>query len=48
MPANTASWGLMIRIGMTRVEHGDFDHPALPPGHRLRRHLLYAIDRPGD
>lgn len=44
--ANEASSGLMIRLGMTRVEDGDFDHPALPPGHRLRRHVLYAIERP--
>jgi RimJ/RimL family protein N-acetyltransferase len=44
--ANEASWGLMIRLGMTRVEDGDFDHPALPPGHRLRRHVFYAIGRP--
>ena len=23
----------------------DFDHPLLPPGHPLRRHVLYRIDR---
>jgi RimJ/RimL family protein N-acetyltransferase len=39
VPANTASWGLMERLGMTRV--GAFDHPRLPEGHRLRSHLLY-------
>jgi hypothetical protein len=22
---------------------GDFDHPALPEGHALRRHVLYRI-----
>ena len=45
-PGNTASWGLMIRLGMTRVAGGDFDHPALAPGDPLRRHLTYVIDRP--
>lgn len=44
--ANERSWGLMIRLGMTRVEGGDFDHPALSEGDPLRRHLRYAIDRP--
>lgn len=46
VPANIASWGLMIRLGMTRVDEGDFDHPALAPGDPLRRHLRYAIARP--
>lgn len=43
--ANTRSWGLMIRLGMGRVDNGDFDHPALPDGHPLRRHLCYTIDQ---
>ena len=47
VPANTRSWGLMERLGMTRVAGGDFDHPVLPVGDPLRRHLTYAIDRPG-
>ncbi|MGY2735740.1 GNAT family N-acetyltransferase [Sphingomonas sp. UYP23] len=46
VPANTRSWGLMERIGMTRVSDGDFDHPDLAAGHPLRRHILYRIDRP--
>ena len=46
VPGNSASWGLMIRLGMTRVEDGDFDHPALAEGDPLRRHILYAIARP--
>ena len=46
VPANTRSWGLMLRLGMTRVEGGDFDHPALPEGDPLRRHVLYRITRP--
>ena len=44
--ANRASWGLMIRLGMTRVEDGDFDHPLLSEDHPLRRHIQYRIDRP--
>jgi RimJ/RimL family protein N-acetyltransferase len=46
VPGNTRSRALMERIGMERVEGGDFDHPALAPGHPLRRHVLYGIDRP--
>lgn len=46
VPANERSWGLMIRLGMTRLADGDFDHPVLADGDPLRRHLTYAIDRP--
>jgi RimJ/RimL family protein N-acetyltransferase len=45
-PGNTRSWGLMERLGMTRVAGGDFDHPALAEGDPLRPHLTYAIERP--
>lgn len=41
VPANKASWSVMERIGMTRDVGGDFDHPRLPVGHKLRRHILY-------
>ncbi|RUN78273.1 N-acetyltransferase [Sphingomonas sp. TF3] len=44
--ANTRSWGLMERLGLSRVEGGDFDHPAVPEGSPLKRHILYRIDRP--
>lgn len=47
VPANTASWGLMIRLGMTHRPDLDFDHARFPEGHPLRRHLVYVIDRPG-
>jgi RimJ/RimL family protein N-acetyltransferase len=40
---NVRSQSLMARIGLTR--RGEFDHPRLPEGHTLRRHVLYAIDR---
>ncbi|RIA46786.1 RimJ/RimL family protein N-acetyltransferase [Hephaestia caeni] len=44
--ANTRSWGLMERLGMARVADGDFDHPAVPDGSPLKRHILYRIARP--
>lgn len=45
-PGNVRSWGLMERLGMTRVADGDFDHPDLAEGDPLRRQILYCIDRP--
>ncbi len=47
VPANAASWRVMERIGMVRDADGDFDHPALPAGHRLSRHVLYRMNRAG-
>jgi RimJ/RimL family protein N-acetyltransferase len=46
VPANARSRAVMERLGMERVIDGDFDHPALPPGDLLRRHVLYRIARP--
>jgi RimJ/RimL family protein N-acetyltransferase len=43
VPANNRSWRVMERIGMQRRESEDFDHPALPPGDPLARHILYRI-----
>jgi RimJ/RimL family protein N-acetyltransferase len=43
VPANTASWGLMRRLGMREI--GGFDHPSLPDGHRLKQHVLYEVTR---
>jgi len=40
---NTPSRAVMERIGMTRDPGGDFEHPAVPPGHPLRPHVLYRI-----
>ena len=45
VPANGASRRVMEKLGMTRDPDGDFDHPALPAGHRLRRHVLYRLAR---
>ena len=46
VPANRASWQVMERLGMTRDPSEDFDHPAPPKGHPLRRHILYRLRRP--
>jgi ribosomal-protein-alanine N-acetyltransferase len=43
---NRRSQRVMERLGMTRDPAEDFDHPALPPGHRLRRHVLYRLPAP--
>jgi RimJ/RimL family protein N-acetyltransferase len=44
VPANHRSIAVMKRLEMTYA--GEFDHPRLPPGHRLRRHVLYRRARP--
>ena len=41
--ANHRSRRVMERIGMTRDPADDFEHPSLPIGHALRRHVLYRI-----
>jgi RimJ/RimL family protein N-acetyltransferase len=46
VPANSRSWGLMERLGMTRRPDMDFLHPALREGHPLRSHITYVKDRP--
>jgi RimJ/RimL family protein N-acetyltransferase len=46
VPGNVRSRRVMERIGMTHEPADDFDHPALPEGHPLRRHVLYRIARP--
>ena len=43
---NARSIRVMERIGMRPDHDGDFDHPRVPAGHRLRRHVLYRIRRP--
>jgi RimJ/RimL family protein N-acetyltransferase len=40
-PANLRSIRVMQKLGFTRNPADDFDHPNLPAGHRLRRHVLY-------
>jgi ribosomal-protein-alanine N-acetyltransferase len=45
VPANLRSRAVMERIGMTRDVAGDFDHPRIAAGHRLRRHVLYRLSK---
>ncbi len=40
---NAPSIRVMERIGMTRDPDGDFDHPRVPAGSELRRHVLFRI-----
>jgi RimJ/RimL family protein N-acetyltransferase len=42
---NISSRRVMERIGMQRDVAGDFDHPRIPEGHALRRHVLYRLRR---
>jgi RimJ/RimL family protein N-acetyltransferase len=42
---NTPSLAVMQRLGMTRDPAEDFDHPAVPVGHPVRRHVLYRLPR---
>ncbi|MFZ5890260.1 MAG: GNAT family N-acetyltransferase [Myxococcota bacterium] len=42
--SNERSCRVMQRLGMHRDPNEDFDHPRVPPGHPLRRHVLYRLD----
>ncbi len=42
---NERSRRVMERLGMRRDPSGDFDHPTIELGHRLRRHVLYRLAR---
>jgi len=46
VPANQRSRRVMERIGMHRDPADDFDHPRLPAGSPLRRHVLYRLRAP--
>jgi ribosomal-protein-alanine N-acetyltransferase len=43
VPRNTRSRAVMERLGMTHDPRDDFDHPELPEGHPLRRHVLTRL-----
>jgi RimJ/RimL family protein N-acetyltransferase len=45
VPANVRSRRVMEKLGMSHRAEDDFDHPALPEGHRLRRHVLYRLSQ---
>jgi RimJ/RimL family protein N-acetyltransferase len=44
---NIRSQKLMQRLSFSHELQEDFDHPALPEGHILRRHVLYRKKRTG-
>lgn len=41
---NERSRAVMRRLGMSHDPAEDFDHPGLPAGHPLRRHVLYRVE----
>lgn len=41
VPGNAGSRRVMEKLGMTHNPRDDFEHPLLPEGHSLRRHVLY-------
>ena len=43
VPENRRSRSVMERLGMTWSPADDFDHPSLPEGHSLSRHVLYRL-----
>jgi ribosomal-protein-alanine N-acetyltransferase len=43
VPQNRRSRAVMERLGMLYDPDGDFDHPRLPEGNPLRRHVLYRL-----
>lgn len=45
VPGNLRSRRVMEKIRMYRDRTGDFDHPRLPEGHPLRRHVLYRVEQ---
>jgi RimJ/RimL family protein N-acetyltransferase len=45
VPDNLRSRRVMEKIGMMHSPGEDFDHPLVPEGHPLRRHVLYRLTR---
>lgn len=43
VPVNVRSRRVMEKLGMSHDPADDFDHPQLPPGHPLRKHVLYRL-----
>ena len=41
VPANQRSRRVMEKLGMSHDPADDFEHPRLPEGHPLRKHVLY-------
>jgi RimJ/RimL family protein N-acetyltransferase len=44
---NAASRRVMEKLGMVHDSSGSFDHPRVPPGSPLRRHVLYRLTPAG-
>lgn len=44
---NVNSRRVMEKIGLVHHPDEDFDHPMVPEGHRIRRHVLYRVRRCG-
>ena len=44
--ANTPSWGLMLRLGMSRRPELDYQHPLYADADPIGAMIVYAIDRP--
>jgi len=42
---NARSRAVMERLGMNHCSEADFDHPSVPEGDPLRRHVLYRLAR---
>lgn len=42
---NARSRRVMEKLGMTREPADDFEHPRIPDGHPLRRHVLYRVEK---
>lgn len=40
---NVRSQNVMRKLGMTHDPADDFDHPRVPDGHPLKRHVLYRL-----
>lgn len=45
VPSNVRSRRVMDKLGMVHSPHEDFDHPRVPDGHALKRHVLYRHTR---
>jgi RimJ/RimL family protein N-acetyltransferase len=43
---NLKSRRVMEKLGMQYCPDQNFDHPMVPEGHSLRRHVLYRMERP--
>ena len=43
---NHRSRRVMEKLGMTHDPSEDFEHPGVPEGHVLRRHVLYRLQKP--